>query len=237
MRRHVAAATSSTTAAATPRERCASLHAGQLCLTSPTNGRLGTETRCACTGTKLHRIGSVPSATPGSVPAVALPVRPRVARGAIPDPDVAEAPLDLGGRVGPPVGADAGHPGRRQCLGYPEGAGSAVARGRSGTCSPAATGVEADPLLLVQARLSRDGVRDLKRRAGDVRATGFGAAQPSSPALQVPRRRCVRPPLARSIAAAGICSDATPPARPSVCIVAIDAAVPALSLVAMFSCS
>jgi len=35
------------------------------------------------------------------------------------------------------------------------------------------------------------------------------------------------------MAAAGICSDATPPARPSVCIVSIDAAVPALSFVAV----
>ena len=61
----------------------------------------------ACTSEGLPSLGG-PNL--GSVPAGALPVRPCVAGRTVPDADVAQAPLDLGGRVGPPVSACAGHP-------------------------------------------------------------------------------------------------------------------------------
>jgi hypothetical protein len=63
-------------------------------------------------------------------------------------------------------------------------------------------------------------------------ATGFGAATATFFASAAGTTRTLAEAadaVLESIAAAGICSDATPPARPSVCIVSIDAAVPALS--------
>src|SRR5690606_12355631 len=50
------------------------------------------------------------------VPAVGLGVAPCLARGAVAVLDVAQAPLDLGGRVGLPVGTGRGHLGTRQRL-------------------------------------------------------------------------------------------------------------------------
>src|SRR5665213_4275113 len=65
-------------------------------------------------------------------------------------------------------------------------------------------------------------------------ATGFGAAtffaRAAGTARAVPEAAAA---LRESIAAAGTCSDATPPARPSVCIISIDAAVPAVSFAAV----
>src|SRR3546814_916130 len=48
-----------------------------------------------------------------SVPADLDRVRPRTARRAVAPGDVAQAPLDLGGRVGEPVAPDGGHLGAR----------------------------------------------------------------------------------------------------------------------------
>ena len=53
--------------------------------------------------------------------------------------DVLQAPLDLGGRVGLPVGAGAGHLGARQRLRDAVGARGAVAGRRSSTRSPSST--------------------------------------------------------------------------------------------------
>src|SRR5690348_8561639 len=82
-----------------------------------------------------------------SVPAGALLVRPRGARRAIDLLDVAEAPLDLGGGVGLPVGPGAGHLGTRQRLRDAVGARDRVA----GRGIPAALGV---PQALQAAELA-----------------------------------------------------------------------------------
>src|SRR4051794_16165268 len=71
-----------------------------------------------------HATGYAPGAHPVTgdspagflVPAGALRVRPRPARGAVPPLDVAEAPLDLGRRVRLPVRRDRGHLAARQGL-------------------------------------------------------------------------------------------------------------------------
>src|SRR4051794_36991653 len=67
-----------------------------------------------------------PNVVDGSVPAAGLGGAPGAARRAVPAIDVVEAPLDLRGRVGPPVTAVSTHLRTRQRLRDPVGTGRRV---------------------------------------------------------------------------------------------------------------
>src|SRR5215469_9664281 len=95
----------------------------------------------------------------GSVPAVPLPERPGIARRAIGRLDVAEAPPDLGGRIGRPVGARCGHLRAWQRLWYAVGA-AGVLRVVAPAALPGPDVVQAAELTVREAKRRQHVVGD-----------------------------------------------------------------------------
>src|SRR5690606_2616833 len=95
------------------------------------------------------------------IPAVALRMSPGAAGAAVPALDVAQAPADLGGGVGGPVGAGGGH------LGAGEGLRDAVGARRGVVGVPAPVGL-AGPQRVEAAELVGGEAELREQRAGDV---------------------------------------------------------------------
>src|SRR5579871_1175520 len=100
----------------------------------------------------------------GLVPAMSLPEGPGVARCPVTLLDIAEAPLDLRGGAGLPVGTGAGHLGARQRLGDPVGA-ARIRRGHAPAALPGPDVVQAAELARAEAERRQHRVRDVLGRA------------------------------------------------------------------------